>query len=224
MQAGCLYMFKSIACSNTVYYEELTDAETFLRLAQQHLKDYLYIHEYMLCKDGWVFLARLKTRNQIQRAYAKKRERYCKPQKEMSSWKIISEQMRLFIGSYVSTYNDRTGREGTLVKRPYERYFFETVQEGLDMIRRIRRRIIGLQQGKKMYRAKKGHYRISKKMGKGSIYLSSRRKRKRGRKGEVRNVLYLSVFQQLKSKVLAKKMSKLINQTKSTHKPPIPDI
>lgn len=221
MHGGGTYLFKSVACSNTVYFEQHMDTRTFLQLANQHLKGFLKIHEYMLTKDGWIFVAKLKSDKAIQEAYAKKRKKYKKLQKEQASWKIISEQIRLFIGGYVTCYNQRTGREGTLVKRPYERYYFDTKKEAMRIIKRIRRRTIGMQQGKKMYRAKKGHYRIPKKYGKGGIFLSSRRKRRR--KSQVGNMLDLSVFQLLNKKVATKMIEKAIPQTKSTHNTPIPD-
>lgn len=222
MQAGCLYLFKSVACSNTVYFEQLSDTQDLLRLAQQHLKDYLYVHEYMLCKDGWIFVARLKSNKQIQSAYAKKRARKGKKPKSLAVWEIVSEQMRLFIGGYVRLYNKSTEREGSLVKRPYERYYFEHVQDAKRMIRKIRRRVVGLQQMNKKYRAKKGHYRIPNKLGKGTIYLSSRRRKVRG--GEVREELDLSLFQRVTNRLLTKKMKKTIKRTKSKHITPIPDI
>lgn len=222
MRAKCLYLFKSTACSNTVYYEELNHAKNFLQLAQQHLKEYLYIHEYMLCQDGWVFLARLKSEKQIQKAYANKRKKYKKLPKEMPVWKIVSEQIRLFIASYVTQYNQSTGREGGLVKRVYERYYFETKQEAKRVIQGIRRRVIGIQQAKKMYRPKKGHYRIPKKLGKGGIFLSSRRKKRWG--GKVKNILDLSVFQYVRFKLLTKTIKKSILRTKTLHNTPIPDF
>lgn len=222
MRPGCLYLFKSMACSNTVYYEQLNDAKQFLVLANQHLKDYLYIHEYMLCKDGWVFLGRLKSKDTINRAYTKKRQRKNKMFKQLPVWKIISEQMRLFIAEYVTEYNGATGREGSLVRRPYQRYCFDTVQEAKRMIGRLRRRVVGLQQAKKMYRAKKGHYRIPEKLGKGGIYLSSRREKRQG--GKVGDLLNMVVFQRLSKKVLAKLVENTKKHYSKKTNTPIPDI
>lgn len=222
MQAGGLYFFKSSACSNTVYFEELDHAKIFLHLAKQQLKGFLYIHEFMLCKDGWGFLARLKSEKNIQKAYRNRCRKYGKLPKELPAWKIISEQMRMFLSEYVTKFNRDTGREGVLVKRPYERYYFETVKEAKRMIKRIRRRLVGLHQGKKMYRAKKGHYRIPKKLGAGGIYMSSKRRKKRGA-GKERNVLDIAVFQQLKSKVLLKVIKKKIQYTFVAHSTPPPD-
>lgn len=225
MRAGGLYIFKSIACSNTVYYESLEHTKIFLELANQHLKAYLYIHEYMLCKDGWVFMGRLKSETQIQNAYAMKRKRNKKLPKKLPVWKIISEQIRLFIAKYVTKYNKFTGREGTLVKQSYQRYYFETKREAKRIIQRIRRRVVGLQQGKKMYRAKKGHYRIPNELGKGSIFLSSRREKRWKRvKKEGGNLSEFPLFQGLTTKVLTKKIKKYIRQTKQAHNTPIPDI
>lgn len=221
MQAGCLYLFKSVACSNTVYFEELDHTKVFLELANQHLKAFLHIHEYMICQDGWVFVARLKSKKQILSAYAKKRKKYKKTAKELPVWKIISEQMRLFIGTYVTRYNSLTGREGVLVKRPYERHYFETNIEAKKMIQRIRRRVVGMCQAKKMYRAIKGHYRIPKKLGKGGIFLSSKRKKRRN--GKVRDSLDLPLFQSIRKKVLPKIIKKCIQHTKSKHNTPIPE-
>lgn len=223
MQAGGLYFFKSSACSNTVYFEVLDHTKMFLELAKQHLKGYLYIHEYMLCKDGWGFLARLKPEKNIRQAYIKRCKKYNKAPKDLPVWKIISEQIRLFLSQYATKYNADTEREGVLVKRPYERYYFDSVQEAKRMIKRIRRRLVGLDQGKKMYRAKKGHYRIPKKLGKGGIYLSSKKRVKRGDvKG--RNLLDLTVFQRLKTKVLANVIQQSVHFTKKAHNTPKPDI
>lgn len=223
MHAKKTYLFKSIACSNTVYFEKLDHAKNFLELARQHLKGYLYIHEYMICKDGWVFVARLRSEEQIKRAYDSKRQRKGKSPKELPTWKIISEQIRLFISGYVGQYNEQTGREGTLVKRTYERYYFERKKEALRMIKRIRRRVVGMQQGKKMYRAKKGHYRIPKQLGKGGIYMSSKRDwRKKGGKKKIKKMLDTSVFQLFTNKVVTKKIKKLVQSTIKAHSPPIP--
>lgn len=221
MQEGGLYLFKSLACSNTVYYETLEHTKLFLQLANKYLKDYIYIHEYMLCKDGWVFVGRLKSKARIVEAYDQKRIKNKKTPQTLPVWKIISEQIRLFIGEYVTKYNNSTGREGSLIKRSYERYYFDTVQETKQVIRKIRRRVVGLQQAKKMYRAKKGHYRIPKKLGKGGIFLSSRRKNKRG--VDLRNLLDLSVFQRFRKKVLAKVVKRTVKYTYQAHKTPIPD-
>lgn len=222
MKAGALYLFKSSACSNTVYFEELDHAKVFLDLAQQHFKGFLYIHEYMLTKDGWLILARLKSKKDILQAYTTKCKKYNNLPKELPIWKIISEQVRLFIANYVTKYNASTKREGGLVRRPYERYYFDTVQEAMKMIKRIRRRVVGLEQGKKMYRAKKGHYRIPKKQGKGAIYLSSKRRKKKD--GRLQDLIDLSVFQRLRTKLLAKKLSPLVKHTKYAHNTPIPDF
>lgn len=225
MRPGALYFFKSMACSNTVYFEALEHAQDFLQLANQHLKAYIMIHEYMLCQDGWVFVGRLKSEKQIRKAYAMKRKRNKKHPKELPVWKIVSEQMRLFIGRYVTKYNSSTGREGGLVKRSYERFYFETKREALQMIKRIRRRIVGLQQAKKMYRAKRGHYKIPKKLGAGGIYLSSKRKkRKDGKSLGLKNLLNLPVFQQFSKKVLPKKINTYVKSTKKLHQTPIPDF
>lgn len=222
MQARSLYLFKSVACSNTVYYEELEHTKIFLGLAQKHLNEFLTIHEYMLTKDGWMFLARLKSKNQILKAYANKRKKLNKSPKDIPVWQIVSEQIRLFLSSYVTKYNNSTGREGVLVKRPYQRFYFESKQEAMSIIQRIRRRVIGIQQTNKKYRAKRGHYRIPKTLGKGSIYLSSGRS-KRGA-GKVWNRLELTVIQLLKSKVLAEMLNKAVKQTKTLHNSPIPDF
>lgn len=222
MQGGATYLMKSVACSNTVYFETLPDTKQFLLLAQRHLKNYMRIHEYMLSKDGWVFLASIKSDKQIQKAYALKRKKYNKAPKRLATWKILSEQVRLFISTYVTNYNSNTGREGSLVKRPYERFCFDCKQEAMKMIHRIRRRLVGLQQSKKKYRAKKGHYRIPQKLGNGAIYLSSKRRKRRG--GEVKNMLDLSVFQRLRKEVLAKKINEAIIHTKKIHNTPLPDI
>lgn len=216
------YLFRSLACSNTVYFETLDDAKTFLLLAQQKLGAYMIIHEYMLSKDGWCFVTRLQSDEKIQSAYAKKRKKYKKSTNVLPTWKIVSEQVRLFLSEYVTKYNHRTGRKGSLVRRNYERYIFDTKREAMRTIKRIRRRVVGMGQPKKMYRAKKGHYRIPKKLGRGDIYLSS--KRRKGRGGRVSDLLDCSVFQRLTNKVLAKRIRMAVTFTKKCHNTPIPDI
>lgn len=222
VRAKATYLFRSIACSNTVYYETLADAKAFLALAQQHLGGYMTIHEYMLSKDGWCFVCRLYSDKKIQKAYAKKRKKYNKAPKELATWRIISEQVRLFLSAYVPDYNQRTGRKGTLVSRSYERFIFDTKREAMRMIKRIRRRVVGMGQPKKKYRAKKGHYRIPKNLGKGAIYLSSRRKKRWD--GKIKNLLEFPLFQRLTNKVLAQKLKKTVKRTKKAHNTPIPDI
>lgn len=216
MKAGGLYLFQGSACSNTLYFESLDDAKLFLKLANKKLKKYLYIHEFMLNQDGWVLLARLKSKTKIQQAFSKDNK-----DSSASVWKIISEMMRQFISEYVVKYNRRTGREGGLVRRNYERFFFETVKEAKRTIRKIRKRQVGLQQSLKKYRPSRGQYRISKKMGSGSIFLSSRRRN--WKRGELRNSSELTVFQIVNPKVARLKLKKHISNTLSLHRTPPPD-
>lgn len=226
MKGGGLYMFVGKACSNTAYFETLEDAKLFLQLAQEKLKNYLYIHEYMLNEDGWCFIARLKSKDQILSTYLGKHGSKLDTDEAIELWRIISERMRLFLCEYVVKYNQRTGREGGLVKRSYERYYFETVSEAKQQIRRMRRRKIGLQQTMKKYRAKRGHYSIPKKQGCGTIYLSSRRKKKwvdRGCEG-LREMTEGAVFQLFSSEVVPSILKVMLKDTIKSHQTPIPDI
>lgn len=182
MYPGCVYLFEGQSSSSSCFIQSETDAKSFMTLANYNLKDFLKIHEYNLTKDSWIMVVSLRSREKIFKSYHKKRDKSqtCNRKYDHCEiWKIISEQVRQFLRSYVYAANKRSGREGSLVREPYKRSYFETIQEAKEYINNLRNQLMKKRQSLKKYRGRKKFYKIHKKRTKGHIYLCSRWKNSR---------------------------------------------
>lgn len=157
------YIFESKVSANSNYIENLNEAKQLLIYANFYLKSYLVIHDYVITRDGWQMAVEIKV------SIENKSEN-----KEDEVWKVISERIRLWLSTYVKRVNFWRKRKGVLVRDNYRRYYFETIEEALEHIDKIRNQQIKLYRGKKKYRGRKSHYKIEKINEKGSIFLCSR--------------------------------------------------
>ena len=191
------YIFCGKANANSCFIEKISHAKQFLIYANYFLKSHLTIYDYVINRDGWTIVVKIKRSN--------------KNIANDAVWKVISERMRLFLCTFVRVTNRQKGRTGCLVHSSYERYYFETLKEAMSCIEKIRNQNIKNFAGKKKYRGLKSHYKISPKMGKGSVFLCSKElrkvKRKFFKKLEVFNFIDLK-------KVVVQKM---INHTLTYH-------
>ena len=71
--------------------------------------------------------------------------------------------MRQFLRHYVTSANKRSGREGTLVKSPYKKSYFESKDEAKNHIKGLRNQILKKEQKLKKYRGRKKFYKITKR-------------------------------------------------------------
>lgn len=164
VEANGFYVFSGRSNANSCFIERLSHAKVFLIYANYFLKEYLTIHEYLINKDGWTMIVKIKSKNTIL---------HFTNQTTHHIWKIISERVRLFISTFVRVTNKSKGRTGSLVHSEYERYYFDTLKESKEFIDKIRTQQIKFY-SKKKYRGLKTHYKVPKKLGKGSIFLCSR--------------------------------------------------
>ncbi len=170
------FLFQGKASANSSFIEDLREAKEFIILANYYFKGYLKIHEYLLCQDGWNFIVKIHSLEALSKKVGMLDLR------EDQVWRIISERMRIFLSRFVKYTNRKQGRTGSKVHSSYERFIFETLSEAQTYIEGIRKGYIKLHQKRKKYRAKRSHYMIPKKLGKGSIFISSRKLRKRMKK------------------------------------------
>ncbi len=170
------FLFQGRASANSAFIEDLSEARQFIILSNYYLKGYLKIHEYLLTQDGWCFIVRVHSLSRIQKTLGLDTKVALD---EQMLWRLISERMRILLSTFVKFTNRKQGRTGSKVHSSYERYIFETLIEAESYINNVRKGLINLSQRKKKYRAKKSHYKIPKKLGKGSVFMSSRKLRKR---------------------------------------------
>ena len=174
------YVFQGRSNANSCFIEKIIHAKQFLLYGNHFLKGYLSIYDYVITRDGWVLVVKIKNKTHFGSSQVNDEERI---------WRTISEKMRLFLSTFVRVTNRSKGRSGSLVHSSYERYCFGTLNEAKVYIESIRKQQIKMYSKKKKYRSLKTHYKISSRIGKGSIFLCSRDVRKKGfeakRMGEV---------------------------------------
>ena len=202
---GGFYIFKGRSNANSCFIEKIIHAKQFLLYANHFLKGYLSIYDYLITKDGWVLVIKVKSELKKQKSIINE-----------DVWLIISERIRLFLSTFVRVTNKQRGRTGCLVHSSYERYCFETLKEAMKYINRIRNQQIKLYSGRKKYRGVKTHYKISASVGKGSVFLCSKDVKKR--RLEFNNMKEVFEFIDLKETVVLK----MLDFTFSSHNFNIP--
>lgn len=167
MQAGKIYLIESTASANSVYFETDDLSKLFFRYCDYYLKDYLHVEEYVLNKNGWAMLIKVKSGQTIRKYYEaveaarKSKVEHSKHKKPKAIWRILSERVRLFISTYVKLSNHRLEREGTLVRRNYGRYEFEDLDAAKQYVSKIRNDQHEMQQSNKKYRGFAEHFRMN---------------------------------------------------------------
>lgn len=160
LEAGGFYIIQSKASANSNYFEKDGLASLFFKYFNYYLKDYMDLYEYSLNQDGWIMAIRIKSRKTIKKQYQEiihNRKKKDSDNDKKEIWRIISERMRIFISTYVRLSNKLLGREGSLVKRKYERYRFENHQEAIKYIHDLRNQEIDISQPKSKYQGNRKH-------------------------------------------------------------------
>ncbi len=181
------YVFESRVAANSNYIEDIREARALMCYANYYLKDYLHIYDYVITRHGWQFIVRIRGFKTLQKNSKHEIRRG-------EVWRIISERIRLFISSYVRYINRKRGRTGVLVHSSYERFYFESVEEAVVYLEKLRNQQIKLYQRKKRYRGLKKHYSIGKEEGKGSIFLCSKELKRDFRRWNVQFIQYVQPF------------------------------
>ncbi len=211
--AGGLYIFQGKASGNSSFIEDLHEARQFILSANHYLKGYLKIHEYLLDQHGWVFIVRIHSLKKLRRTLSIDKTDELDPQ---LVWRIISERMRILLSNFVKFTNKKQRRTGSKVHSSYERFLFESLREAEAYLEMMRRGKIRLYQSRKKYRAKKSHYKVPKKWGKGSIFINSSVRRRKVK--SLRKKLDALKKQVLKAHVLQLLIFQTKNSTGSSNK------
>lgn len=175
MQAEHLYMIQGCSTANSPFFENELDCKLFLRLADRFLSDYMKILNFQNNRDGWVMLISTKTAADIKRAYYGRRMRSKKCKIEFvynEVWQMLSDQIRIFLSTYVKATNYRTGRTGGKVRRRYERFVFESEAEAEEVNAKLKSHYYVQEQPMKRYRPSRRLYSLRKRMILSSIYMS----------------------------------------------------
>lgn len=121
------YMFESLSSGRSSYFESGEEVKLFKKLFELHLSKHVELHRMYLFTEGYQLLVRTRHRSTILNNFRKKKAKQGKTvniEYILEPWRVISEQMRIFMSSYVRQVNSMRGREGVLVKSRYNRYFF----------------------------------------------------------------------------------------------------
>ena len=169
-----LYVFEGRVAANSSYFENIEECKKFLIYANYFLKDIMTIHEFILTRHGWHMLVKIKSKDQIQDFNNSKTSGNDSPPNSIEIWKIVSEQVRLFLSTFVRVVNKRRGRTGVLVHSSYMRFCFESLREAKSHILKLREQLLKLSQKRKKYCGKKNHWEVTKKRGSASIFLCSK--------------------------------------------------
>lgn len=161
--ANGFYIFQSKVAANSNYIESLKEAKRLMTYARYFLKDHLIIHDYVINASGWQMAVQINSDLHLSNS-----------NKESELWREISEKVRLFLSTYVRGVNFSRKRTGVLVHSNYSKYYFESLEEALGHLDKMRKQQVRLYQRNKKYRGIKYHYQIDKTIEKGSIFLCSR--------------------------------------------------
>ena len=216
-KANGLYIFEGRVSANSTYFENLDESKKFLIYANYFLKDILTIHEFVLTRHGWHMLVKIKRKSKIVEFWNSKVIDNDLTVGDLEVWQVVSEQVRLFLSTFVRVVNRRRGRTGVLVHSSYLRFSFESYGEAKSHIDKLRKQLLKLAQKSKKYRGRKNHWEIPKAQGNASIFLCSLHIDKVLEKAQ--KLLGRTVFKGSQDLVLLKMIHNTISLHKSFSKP-----
>jgi len=132
MQANQIYLIEGASVANSPFFEIEADCKLFLSLADKYLADYLSINCFQNSRDGWVMIITTKSAEAIRSAYENRRKKSKKCKEDCAHheiWRMLSDQIRILLSTYVKATNENTGRSGGKVSGKYKRFVFESVEE-----------------------------------------------------------------------------------------------
>ena len=166
-------MIKGETSANSVFFENAKEARLFLNLVDHYLKAFVEVNRFQNTKDGWILIITLKSEGEIREAYRKRREASKKCKEEFcldEVWRIISDQVRILLSTYVKTTNSRNNRNGGKVRSSYKRYYFEHIAEAIEEMKKMDEQEIDQSQANKRYHGAEGLFEMTEKEVKESIY------------------------------------------------------
>ncbi len=175
MAANHVYLIRGSGVANSPFFETEEDCKLFLQYVDRFLRSYMTINLFQNNCDGWAMIVSTKSTEDIKQAYKERRARSKKCKKTCSYnevWKILSDQVRILLSTYVKATNQKTGRKGGKVRSSYERFVFESPEEAQTMQMLMKKQRYRQQQPCKRYRPARKLHRIRKKLMKSSPFLS----------------------------------------------------
>lgn len=162
-ECNCYYLFESKSSARSCYFESDLEIHIFKKLLRRYLSKYVEFHHLHISSEGYEILLRTRTKETVIQHYRLGREIKKKSIKEQfinEPWRIISEQMRIFLCLYAKTVNKKRGRQGVLVQKRFERRYFSGVEEVQEYVEELNR-------GKEVESQRKIKYRVEESWKKG---------------------------------------------------------
>ncbi len=175
LNAEHVYMVRGASVANSPFFETEDDCRLFLDLVDRFLKDYMFVNCFQNNRDGWAMIIATKSIEQIKKAYKERRakSKKCKKSCEYKEvWKILSDQVRILLSTYVKATNYKTGRKGGKVRCNYERFVFESEEEALEMKMKLENERYNQEQPRKRYRSAKKLSKLREKLIRVSPFVS----------------------------------------------------
>lgn len=177
MQANHMYLIRGASTANSPFFESEGDCRLFLELADRFLGNYVTISSFQNNRDGWMMIIVTRSSREIKRAYYLRRalSSKCKKACEYKEvWRMLSDQIRIFLSTYVKTTNYRSGRMGGKVRCRYERFVFDNEEEAVALKEMMEREYCLQAQQQRRYRPARKLHRMRKRLIRTSVYVSSR--------------------------------------------------
>jgi len=174
MQANQLYLIEGASVANSPFFESEADCKLFLSLTDRYLADYLFINCFQNSRDGWAMIITTKSVEAIRSAYENRRKQSKKCKEDCAHheiWRMLSDQIRIMLSTYVKATNENTGRTGGKVRGKYKRFVFESVEEAEAVKEELLKLKYDQAQELKRYQPSKELYRVKNRQKKQSIYM-----------------------------------------------------
>ena len=175
MQAGEMYLFRSQVVARDTYFETIDDCKLFQKLVDEHLREYLTLLGFQFNRHGWNMLVMLRSKEDIIAAHRRKCEKNSDRKTiHEEPWRIISEQVKDTLSTFVIVINNLRNRQGAKVRQVYERFSFDSQEEAEEYLKEMELQRIDLSQREDKYRPKRYLVGYTKHTTETSIYMTSR--------------------------------------------------
>ena len=174
LQSEGLYAIEINSSANSALVEKVYQAKKLLQLVNTRLSGFAKVYDYLVSNDSLFLVIQICESETVHKNYLNNRNSSNKANRTLDHkeiWRIISEQFRHLISMYVKWFNRDTGRSGSMVKKNYDRFYFEDVNEAEDYLSKMKRESIERNQKQKKYRPSKRVNSLLKRMKKGMIFL-----------------------------------------------------
>ncbi len=175
MQADHVYLIRGASVANSPFFENEGDCKLFLKLVDRFLNSFITVNLFQNNRDGWAMIINTKSAEEIKRAYLERRakSKKCKRAFQYNEvWRMLSDQVRIMLSTYVKATNQGRGRKGGKVRCSYERFVFESLVEAQAVRLQMESETYNQQQPAKRYRPSRKLHKISKKLLRSSPFLS----------------------------------------------------